>query len=209
VTPETVSLIAAIMFLLIAVVGGGFTAKELAIPRVPNWARAVSAVLGIVFIIPFMLNLDKPQPGPQQGQVATGPQKSEVTLYSYNQADISPEHLRLSGIRATSLHDPPKVGERITISFTLDNVAQKPFKLAYTFIAARDSINGKHDFGISNNDTEVAPGSRLTVSGSIIPDSDGRWTFWPCYAFKRNQKDMYCPSEWHLFPLSVQPGGTE
>lgn len=47
--PETVSLVASVMFFLIALVGGGFSAKELAIPQVPNWARIVAVFLGIAF----------------------------------------------------------------------------------------------------------------------------------------------------------------
>jgi len=50
VTPETIGLVAGVLFLLIAVVGGGFTVKELQIPRVPMPARVTSGVLGIAFI---------------------------------------------------------------------------------------------------------------------------------------------------------------
>jgi hypothetical protein len=34
------------IFLLIAIVGGGFTAKELTVPKVPTWARAASFIVG-------------------------------------------------------------------------------------------------------------------------------------------------------------------
>jgi hypothetical protein len=46
VTPEAVGLGMGGLFLLIAVVGGGFTAKELTIPTVPKWARMASGILG-------------------------------------------------------------------------------------------------------------------------------------------------------------------
>ena len=44
---DTIGLLAASVFLLIAVVGGGFTIKELSVPTVPTWARVVAGVLGV------------------------------------------------------------------------------------------------------------------------------------------------------------------
>jgi hypothetical protein len=47
--PITILLLAGVVFLLIAVVGGGFEIKEIKIPVVPKWARIVSGLLGAIF----------------------------------------------------------------------------------------------------------------------------------------------------------------
>ena len=51
---NTVELLAALLFLLIALVGGGFTIKELSMPSVPGWARIVAALLGVFFAAAFL-----------------------------------------------------------------------------------------------------------------------------------------------------------
>lgn len=56
-TSDTVGLLAAVVFLLIAVVGGGFTVKELSVPVVPTWARIVAGLLGVLFAVPFVVGL--------------------------------------------------------------------------------------------------------------------------------------------------------
>jgi hypothetical protein len=40
--PETVALLGGLLLLLIAIVGGGFTNKEIIMPGVPSWARMAS-----------------------------------------------------------------------------------------------------------------------------------------------------------------------
>lgn len=56
-TSVTVSMLAAAVFLLIAVVGGGFTVKELSVPAVPTWGRIVAGLLGVLFAAPFVVGL--------------------------------------------------------------------------------------------------------------------------------------------------------
>lgn len=49
--PEAIGLVAGTLFLLIAVIGGGFTVKEIEIPKVPVRARWGSAFLGVLFVV--------------------------------------------------------------------------------------------------------------------------------------------------------------
>jgi hypothetical protein len=49
----TISLLLGALFLLISVVGGGFQAKEIQIPRVPGRARLGALIVGLVFCLPF------------------------------------------------------------------------------------------------------------------------------------------------------------
>ena len=46
----TVGLLVGALFILIGLVGGGFTVREIQIPVVPNWTRVASLFVGILFI---------------------------------------------------------------------------------------------------------------------------------------------------------------
>jgi hypothetical protein len=74
---ETVALLGGLLFLLIAVVGGGFTVRDVTIPQVPKWARISSAALGVVFTLPFILMLvvepSPPAPAPSLPPVSGSP----------------------------------------------------------------------------------------------------------------------------------------
>jgi hypothetical protein len=188
------------MFLLIALVGGGFSAKELVIPQVPNWARIISVFLGIAFAIPFLRTLDKNTVSSKERGIT----ERGIIIYSDTSYDTSPERLRLSGLYAISVRNPPRVGDRITIMFTLTNVGRKPFRLVTTFVGARDPTMNNRGFGVSNPHATLALNARVTVKTSFIPDSAGSWSFWPCYAFDKKDHETYCPNEWKAFPVSVQ-----
>lgn len=54
--PLAILLLASIIFLLIAVIGGGFAVKEIKIPIVPKWARIVSGFLGIAFFALYIFS---------------------------------------------------------------------------------------------------------------------------------------------------------
>jgi hypothetical protein len=49
-TPQVLELIAGLIFLFVAVIGGGITAKEVTIPSVPIWGRCAAAVVGLALI---------------------------------------------------------------------------------------------------------------------------------------------------------------
>ena len=53
VSSEAVALVGGLLFLLIAVVGGGFTAKEIIIPGVPGWGRIASLAVGVALVVPY------------------------------------------------------------------------------------------------------------------------------------------------------------
>jgi 4-amino-4-deoxy-L-arabinose transferase-like glycosyltransferase len=52
-----VALGAGILFLLIVIVGGGFAIRRIVIPKVSNWARVASGIVGLLLVLPFMLPL--------------------------------------------------------------------------------------------------------------------------------------------------------
>ena len=45
-----VGLLAGALFILIGLVGGGFTVREIHIPVVATWTRAASIIVGVLFI---------------------------------------------------------------------------------------------------------------------------------------------------------------
>lgn len=63
------------IFLLIAIVGGGFTAKELAVPKVPTWARVASSIVGVCLLAGGFYSSIVPSNVPPTGstQPQTGP----------------------------------------------------------------------------------------------------------------------------------------
>ncbi|MGH8903202.1 MAG: hypothetical protein ACRDYA_16420 [Egibacteraceae bacterium] len=61
---EAIGLTGGLLFLLIAVVGGGFTVRELIIPVVPKWARLSAALVGLLFSLPFLVSVMDAAPRP-------------------------------------------------------------------------------------------------------------------------------------------------
>jgi len=65
-TSQTIILLGGILFVFIAIVGGGFTVKEIKMQRVPTWGRYAAAVLGLIFIVVFIWEISK-LPSPADG----------------------------------------------------------------------------------------------------------------------------------------------
>jgi|SRR6185437_7564642 hypothetical protein len=77
--PGAVGLTFGGLFLLIAVVGGGFTAKELTVPKVPTWARVTSAIVGAFLLVAAfysMVAVHDGSTGPTAG--STQPQNGPI-----------------------------------------------------------------------------------------------------------------------------------
>ena len=75
------------------------------------------------------------------------------------------DSIQLLEFEATSPDADPAVGDRITITFSLKNVAQAPRELAYTFVGARDPADDWSDFGEGNQSRVLQPGEALSVGG--------------------------------------------
>jgi hypothetical protein len=212
-TSDTIGMLAAAVFLLIAVVGGGFTVKELSVPAVPTWGRIVAGLLGVLFVVPFVLGLfgidddaDKASDGPEAaGEVESGDPSGEgsVRLCCDGPFQPSEESIRLLEVVATSDRPEPVVGDRITVSFTIQNVGQEPFLLTETFVAARDPDDANGDFGHGNGSYVLEPAESVTTTGSRLVNQPGTWQFTPCYAFEQDGKQHYCPMSWNTFPVLV------
>ena len=212
-TSDTIGLLAAVLFLLIAVVGGGFTVKELTIPKVPNTARVLAGLLGVLFAVPFVLSQtgsdgETEDPSTVRLSAAQTSQDTEdggeVVLWADDQLDVTEDSIQLLELETTSPDADPAVGDRITIMFSLKNVAQAPRELAYTFVGARDPADEWSDFGEGNQSRVLQPGEALSVRTSLIPDEAGTWKLWPCYAVQHNDGERLCPDRWRAFPIEVE-----
>jgi hypothetical protein len=204
---EVVALGGGIFFLAMAIVGGGFAIREISMPRVPNWARVASGVFGIVLLLPFLLAM-------MRGGVNEDPDTRIAAGVRHQPArpgasgieiDTEPEttgdQVRLTGLSASVRNDPPRVGDTITVGYSLTNVGQDRIQLEYTFVGARDPGNSHADAEDDNEDRTVQPGETIQVQGKVFLGNAGTWTLWPCYVL---QGDRFCPDKWKAFSVIAQ-----
>lgn len=199
---EQIALLAGILFILIAVVGGGFTLRELKIPRVPGWGRTVSLIVGLLFVAPFFYTrIIQSPPSPD----ASDAQGTLATVYADDEPDLSRHDLKLTKLIARAPHDPPRVNDRLSIEFALRNVAEQPIAFSETFVAARSPTEENRDFGYSHQGLKLEPNQAISIKANIIVNAAGSWVFWPCYIISNGSDDeeSYCPARWRSFPLRV------
>jgi hypothetical protein len=224
-SPEAVALVGGLLFLLIAIVGGGFSAKEVMIPGVPRWARIASLALGLALVVPYFsqaLRSDKTR-SPETGSPASiklssasaspsasissssspSPSPEGVIHDARNRHDVSPDGLEVSGLIGTSAKSHPVVGDSIEVEFTLRNVGSTAVKLDETFVGVRTPDNENGDFGNSSERAVLKPHQALTINGSRVFDAAGVWKIFPCYALAARGEPKYCPDEWRAFQVLV------
>lgn len=203
-TVETIALIVGGAFILIAVIGGGFTIQEFTMPAIPWKGRLASGIIGTLFVTySLAITLFFPLPGESPPNAGGPPPNAggEATIYTDDLPSVSNDNVRVSGLRATSEHDPPQVNDRITIQFRLGPGvgAVEPVALGYTFIGARNPANANKDFGEGNYEKILTPHKSLLIESSILVTEEGVWSFWPCYAIG----NTFCPDEWRAFQVAV------
>lgn len=196
---EQLALLAGILFILIAVVGGGFTIKEVMIPKVPGWARISALVVGILFVFPFFwVRFVAAPSGPPEGEGA-----QLAMIYSDNQPDRGVHGIQLNKLEVWAEHRQPRVNDRISVSFTLQNVGPNSVSFQETFIAARNPGGENRDFGYGHERLTVEPNGTVLVKANMIVDAPGIWQVWPCYILSGGQEEDYCPTRWRAFPVRV------
>jgi hypothetical protein len=208
--PGAVGLFGGLLFLLIAIVGGGFTIKEIAMPAVPRWARVASLAVGAALVVPYFAGdraADAPAPARPATEVAAtvAPKPAAGPPYVYRPGgtDISPESIEVFELAATAPHDPPRVGDRISVRFTLRNDGTRAATFAEAFVAARGPEDDNRDFGEAYQGQVLPPRAEFRVSSSIVVDRAGVWDFWPCYVTGRGDSARGCPDGWRSFQVRV------
>ena len=203
---EVVALAGGILFLLVAIVGGGFVIREISIPRVPNWARVAAAVFGMLLLLPFLLTLFRGGvggTGSPPGAVFSGspPQRNGGGIELDTEPATTSDGIQISDLSAVVRNAPPRVGDTVTVRYSLTNVGSAPVRLEYTFVGARDPADEHKDAEDENEGRTLAPGETADAGGRILLDSAGTWVMWPCYALTG---DRYCPDQWKAFSFVVE-----
>lgn len=202
---QAVALGGGILFLLVAVVGGGFTMREVVIPEVPRWARGAAALIGLTLVIlAFVPVFGTTVDGEQRAvrAAATTPDEELRTgLDIDTRPATSPDGLRLTNLRADPTNMPPRVGDTVRMSFTLTNASEVLIALESTFVAARDPAGVNRDTGHSRPQG-LAPGDSVDAAGSVLLDRNGAWSVWPCYAV--DGEDASCPDMWRVTHFLVR-----
>ena len=199
----TILLLAGIIFILIAIVGGGFEIKEIKIPTVAKWARIVSGILGLVFcglffIITVYPNVTK--------SIEHHDNNKNIKIFEDKEPDVTSDNIKLIEILAKSPHSPPIVNDRLIIEFTLQNVGKNPIRILGTFVVARNPSGENKDFGDSNQNKTIQPQEIIKTKAYKIVDAPGTWQFGPCYGLDLpviHEEENLCPSEWRRFPIQV------
>ncbi len=206
----TILILGGLLFILIAIIGGGFSIKEITIPKIPKWMRVLSFLVGLGLIyISFFSPIPPSQPPQptQSPQPTQPPQPTNNIIYSDYEVDTTVHNIRLLQLIATNVNNPPQVNDRITIEFTLQNVGENPIKFLNTFVVARNPFGENKDFGSSNQGKTIQPHEKINTKASIIVDNKGIWEFGPCYSLDipeiRDENNL-CPSGWRRFQVVVK-----
>jgi hypothetical protein len=212
--PETAAVFGGLLFLLIAIVGGGFTIKEISMPSVPRWARIVSLLVGVALVVPYFGSALEEGSGVIAAQrtqatirppAAGSPPGSQRRIFEDSAPHTSQDGIEVSGLLATGEHgDHVSVGDRIAIRFSLRNTGAETATFQYAFIAARNPGDDNVDFGEAEQDTMLGPGDAVDISSSIVVDRAGIWSFWPCYNAHARSGESECPDEWRRFEVAVE-----
>jgi hypothetical protein len=131
--------------------------------------------------------------------VALPPTRGGITVDSTPVTNSS-DGIRLTNLRAVSPDYPPKVGDMITVSYSLTNTRNQTIKLTATFVGARNAAGDNKDSSSINEERVLSPGQTVKAQGRIIVGSAGTWRLWPCYQLN----GLYCPDEWQEFSVQVK-----
>jgi len=204
---EAVALVGGLLFLLIAVVGGGFTAKEIAIPGVPGWGRIASLAVGVALVVPYFSEALRSEAArlPEARVAASVDDSAAASAGTVHDArdrtDVSRDGLEVSGLLATADESEPAVGDSIDVQFTLRNAGADAISLTDAFVGVRTPGDENGDFANVDEPTVLQPGETIPVEGSRVLDAGGLWTLFPCYQLASGS---YCPDEWRAFQVLVQ-----
>lgn len=204
---EVVALGGGILFLLVAIVGGGFIVREISLPKVPNWARMASGVFGLLLLLPFMLTTLRGEvggyttPSPNNALDRQSPEPVRNGIEVDTEPATTGDQLRLSGLAVAVRNNPPRVGDSITVNYSLTNVGDERIEMEGTFVGARNPADDNRDSEDVNEGIALAPGETAQAVGNIFLDSAGTWMVWPCYELPG---DRLCPDEWKAFNVIVE-----
>lgn len=219
---DTIALLGGLLFLLLALVGGGFSIKEISMPTIPTMARAACLVVGVVLVVLSFAatpgdesvpsaegpTTDEPAtttaPGAAEPQAPSG----DVELDTNAGTVLDPEdRMEVSGLTATGPLEPVPVDDFIKVSYTLTNRGSTPVSFVEVFTGTEppEGVDeGPFDAGHDHQGIVLAPGESLPVEHQVHLYGAGTWTIWPCYELENPADEANnCPDTWNHFFVKV------
>ncbi|MCX8190143.1 MAG: thrombospondin type 3 repeat-containing protein [Candidatus Diapherotrites archaeon] len=117
---------------------------------------------------------------------------------------MSEDYMRLTGL---SVEGPSelKVGDSVTVKFSLQNYGQNTVKLGVRgiYAHAKDPDSLDTSFGFSYANTLFEAGKIVSVSASRKLDKAGSWVVWPSYHILSGKEYKSGPENWQACYLKV------
>lgn len=140
-TVQGIVFIAGAVFVLIAILGGGFTIRELTVPEMSKNKRIGSGVIGALFIAYSLIM----PPFSISTETSDTPGMRLIYAPDNDELDASEkDKLQASNLIVAAAHSPPQLNDLITVQFTLRNIGQRPITLEYVYVGANDPTH-KYD----------------------------------------------------------------
>jgi TIR domain len=168
--------------------------------RLSTRARILAAAtVGVVLLLLISVIVANSQTTPSTTENARDGQGTTSGGIEVDSAPVtSPDEIELTGLRAVSRRDPdpPRVGDTVTVSYSLTNVGDQRIQLEYTFVGVRNPADENRDTEDMNEGRVLAPGETVNAQGRIPLESAGTWQLWPCYVLSG---ERFCPDKWQVF----------
>ncbi|MGH3940325.1 MAG: hypothetical protein ACRDTG_17165 [Pseudonocardiaceae bacterium] len=166
-----------------------------------------SGLFGIMLLLPFILTILRggmtgSTPSPADNSLGRqSPEQAKSGIEIDAEPETTGDQIRLMGLAVSVRNDPPRVGDTITVSYSLTNVGEERIQMEYTFVGARNPADDHRDSEDANEGRVLEPGETVQAEGKIFLDSTGAWILWPCYVLSG---DRFCPDEWKAFNFIVE-----
>lgn len=127
-------------------------------------------------------------------------------LCSFEGPDVSEDLMKLTNF-VVSGPSLPRVGDKINVSFKLQNVNKENVRLGSkgVFVAARDPEGKDVSFGFTRGKTIFYSSETISVSSTFTFEKEGTFQFWPSYHLYLGENlEKFGPEKWHLCEIKVQ-----
>jgi hypothetical protein len=161
------------------------------------FAAGAGVVLALlIVVIVLVVNRSGTSSSPNASAVDGGGQAPPAGGIDVDATPVtSGDGLKLTGLTAASQHVPPRLGDTITVRYSLTNVGAQPIQLDSTFVGARNAADENKDAEDMNEGETLEPGETISATGRVLLDRAGRWDVWPCYTLTNGN---FCPDKWQV-----------
>jgi hypothetical protein len=125
-------------------------------------------------------------------------------IYKDNKSNTNNHGIKFLQLSARSIHNPPKVNDRIFVDFTIQNANNKSIHLLETYVTTYSPSGEEKSFSFDNKNLILKPHEIAETSGSVIVDVPGIWEMGPHYALGKKWNGEKYPGHWKRFQISVE-----